>query len=233
VFPAIDIAKLLKALLQALLNPKTWIYIVGLAAIIWGSVKVYNFIFTRGENHQISILQPKLDAVTKERDTALADFKAYKDEYDEWMALSSRAKDQFIKEQAAQIDALTADLNAARVKADAQQKIIIHEIPKYIPADVDNSTILPIGAVRLYADALQDGAANDAALGPISFGSAGNVGEPSGVTLSQFIEIASSNAVQCVRDRATLKSWQTWYPQSKASYERALQVQTDNAPTHP
>ncbi len=226
-FPAIDVAKLLKALL----NPKTWIYLAGLLVLIWASVKVYNFVYARGEAHQIKILQPQLTDALAKRDQAVADYQAYKAEYDEWMVRSSKAKDQFIKEQAAQIDALQADLKTARAKAQDQQKIIVHEIPKYIPAEVDNNTVLPVGAVRLYAEALQGPAANDAALGPISFGSTGNVGDPSGVTLSQFIEIASSNAVQCVQDRATLKSWQDWYPQTKASYDRAIQAQTQSAPT--
>lgn len=223
---------LLKEAGKWLLNPKNWLYVLGAALVIYGAVKLGTFIYDRGIAHQTKVMQPQIDAAVKAASDAVASEAAYRGEYNNWMTNSKKAKDQFIAEQGKLIDDLQRDLKAERDRK-AETEVRIREIVKYIPAEVDGSVILPLGAVRLYADALQGKAANDAALGPISFGPAGNVGQPSGVTLSQFVSTASENAAQCVQDRAVLRSWQTWYPKVKAAYDQAIKVQHDTAPSSP
>lgn len=223
---------LLKEAGKWLLNPKNWLYVLGAAALIYGAVKLCTFIYDRGIQHQTKVMQPQIDAAVKAASDAIASEAAYRGEYNNWMTNSKKAKDQFIAEQGKVIDDLQRDLKAERDRK-AETEVRIREIVKYIPAEVDGSVVLPLGAVRLYADALQGKAANDAALGPISFGAAGNVGSPSGVTLSQFVSAASENAAQCVQDRAVLRSWQIWYPKVKAAYDQAIKVQHDTAPSSP
>ncbi len=214
-----------------LLNPKNWIYVLGVVALLFLLYSTSAFIYGRGVAHQAKVMQPTIDAALKAAKESADSEAAYRGEYDNWMVNSKKAKEQFIAEQAQLIEDLQRDLKTERERK-LQAEVRIREVVKYIPAEVDGSVVLPLGAVRLYADALQGKAANDAALGPISFGTAGNVGSPSGVTLSQFVSAASQNAAQCVQDRAVLRSWQTWYPKVKAAYDEAIRVQRETAPTN-
>lgn len=221
---------LLKEAGKWLLNPKNWLYVLGVVALLFLLYSVSGFIYGRGVAHQAKVMQPTIDAALKAAKDSAESEAAYRGEYDNWMANSKKAKDQFIAEQGKLIDDLQRDLKTERERK-LQAEVRIREVVKYIPAEVDGSVVLPLGAVRLYADALQGKAANDAALGPVSFGPEGNVGQPSGVTLSQFVSAASGNAAQCVQDRAVLRSWQIWYPKVKAAYDEAIKVQRETAPT--
>lgn len=226
-FPAIAAFSFAK-----LLKPKNLLYVAGAVLIGFVLYKGYNWIYDRGVQAEQLRTERTIKKLTDERNIAVNKFKEYKGQYDDWVQNSKVAKEQFIREQAQTIANLEKSLAASNQRAN-DKKVIIREVAKYIPAEVDGSVVLPFGFVRMYAESLQGAAATDASLGAVSFGPQGNVGAPSGITLSQFADIAVTNNLNCVRYRERLTLWQTWYPATKTQYDAAIKVQAESVPTNP
>lgn len=208
-----------------LLNPKTWIYLVALALLLFAGYKVYNFIYDRGFDSR----DGEVTTLEGERDEAVADYTTYKNEYLDWV---TNTRDAQVKALADQIEInrqLNEKLRDAR-DAATNKPVTIKEVIRYVPAEVDANYPLPAGFIRLYVESLQGKAATDATYGDVSRSTAFDVGEASPLTLSQFGLIASRNNAECVLRGAVIESWQSWYERAKASYERNTQVIWDTAP---
>ena len=208
-----------------LLNPKTWIYIVATALLVFAGWKFVSFIYDLGHNSR----NKEVAALEGERDTAVADYTAYKTEYLDWVANTRDAQTKALADQIEINQQLNEKLAAAELRA-ANKPTTIKEVIRYVPAEVDASYPLPSGFIRLYVESLQGKTATDAAYGDFSRSDTFDVGKASPITLSQFGLIASRNNAECVVRGAVIESWQEWYLRAKASYERNTQIIWDTAP---
>lgn len=206
-------------------------WVAGLAvlvAMVWAGGQVYDWIYERGRVAQETATAALVAQLSEERDRAVEGHLSYRSEYLDWKSRTDAAQEQTEREYEQLVSSLTSELEELR---NQEPEVITREIVKYIPAEVDGAVELPLGFVRLYSESLQGSAASDAYLGPISFGSAGNVGSPSGLTLSQFADIAVHNNLACVQDRKLVHAWQRWYVSAKTIYERGQRVHWDSVPS--
>ena len=208
-----------------LLNPKTWIYIVATALLVFAGWKVVGFIYDLGYDSR----NTEVTKLEKERDNAVADYNTYRAEYLDWVANTRDAQHNALKDQIEINRQLNEKLRLAR-EAAANKPTTIKEVIRYVPAEVDASYPLPSGFIRLYVESLQGKTATDAAYGDFSRSDTFDVGKASPITLSQFGLIASRNNAECVVRGAVIESWQEWYLRAKASYERNTQIIWDTAP---
>lgn len=218
-FTALLTAAFWKALAK---SPKAWGGLLLAALVAFGLYQTYTWIYERGEANQIKILQPKVDQ-------AESDLAMWKDAHKEWLSRSKVAQQDFDDKQGE----LVADLRnklAASEEALKNREVIYREVVKYVPTQVDSDYRLPVGFVRLYSETLQGTAAAERDLGPISFGPGGNVGAPSGVTLSAFADIVGYNNLVCLRSRTQVSLWQQWFYRSKENHDAARAIEWDSAP---
>lgn len=213
--------------IKLFLNPKTWLYLAILAAVSWSGYKGYNWIYDRGASSR----DAEVTKLTGERDTAVANYDTYKGEYDTWIRTTKKAQEQYLKEQFADLEARQKRLTEAEAAA-RNKPTQIKEVIKYVPAEVDANYKLPVGFVRLYNDSIQGAATGTNAITGLPQGQFFDVGEASGIALSQFGQIAASNNAECVLRGKVIEEWQGWYQTNAASFERIRTWQDTNGPKH-
>lgn len=219
--PTIDLVALGKWLAQ----PKSWLKLALLVALVWGSVQLYGFIYDRGAASR----DKEVATLTTERNDAITQYTEYKAEYDNWVTNTKNAQAQFMREQADLISQLTKSLSEAEERY-RNKPTTIKEVVRYVPAEVDARYPLPVGFLRLYVETLQGPTAAPAS-GPFVPGSfSADVGEASPIALSQFGLIAGSNNAECVLRGEIIHAWQEWYFKVKKMYEGRQDVILDGAP---
>lgn len=210
---------------QIFLNPKTWAYVLILAALGWCGYKGYNWIYDRGAASR----DAEVTALAGERDTAKRNYDKYKGEYDEWVRTTKEANERYIAEQLADIQARQARLDQA--ERDARNKPTqIKEVIRYVPAEVDATFKLPVGFVRLYSESIQGGSAGTDPFSGLSQGLVLDAGETSGIALSQFGQIAASNNAECVLRGKVIEEWQGWYQTNAGWFDKLRKWQEENGP---
>lgn len=211
--------------IKLFLNPKTWLYLLILAAVTWSGYKGYNWIYDRGASSR----DAEVTKLSGERDQAIADYNTYKGEYDEWVNKTKKAQEQYLAEQLADLKARQERLAAAE-EAARNKPTQIKEVIKYVPAEVDTAFKLPVGFVRLYSESIQGAPAGTGSLTGLPQGQFFDVGETSGIALSQFGQIAASNNAECVLRGKVIEEWQGWYHTNAASFEKIRAWQDANGP---
>lgn len=192
----------------------------------WGT---YNWIHDRGAASR----DGEVKTLTDDRDKAVSQYQKYKGEYEEWVRTTKNAKEQFIREQAATIDQLEKDLETARASS-TKKEVIYRDVTKYIPAQLGDTTFMPVGFVRLWNDSLEGSGSGEASPGNgISFGSFGADGNPSSVTLSEFSKVAGWNNDEAVQRGVIIRSWQKWYRDTKHNFDEAQRKAAEAIPQIP
>lgn len=200
-------------------------YLAGLIVLIFAMYKGYNWVFDRGASSRD---QEVVDAQKSQKD-AEDRYEKYKGTYDNWVANTKKANEQYLKEQIADVHARQARLEQA--EKDARNKpTTIKEVIKYVPAQVDATYRLPVGLVRLYGESLQGRPARTDSFAELSQGLALNVGDASGLAMSEFGRIAAVNNAECVVRGAVILEWQDWYEVNKAKFDALQKQQVDSAP---
>lgn len=209
-------------------NPRNWLNLAILVAVLYVGYIGYNWIYDRGaasRNQEITDL-------TKARDKAVSDYTRYKGEYDTWVENTKKAQEDLLAAQKTDLDARQARLEQA--ERDARNKpTAIKEVIKYVPAQVDATYRLPAGFVRLYADTLEGRPSPFSASGQVSGSQPFDVGEPSGIALSQFGQIAASNNAECVLRGKVIEEWQGWYRTNKPAYDKLIEWMKTYGPKSP
>ncbi|QVD49260.1 hypothetical protein LUCX_190 [Xanthomonas phage vB_XciM_LucasX] len=223
--PTIDLTKLLKLLL----NPKSWLYILGLVVVLVVAYKGYNWVYDRGAAAKEKELIALVNSKEAERKEAVDNYNRYKGEYDAWVGNTKKAQEQYLKEQLADLAERQRRLEEAE-KAARNKPTTIKEVIKYVPAEVDATYRLPVGLVRLYGETLQ-GQPAPGSSAELSGGNAINVGAPSGLAVSQFGYIAAFNNAECVVRGEVIAEWQDWYRVNKAKFDKIQAEQKANGPT--
>ncbi len=192
----------------------------------WGT---YNWIFDRGAKSR----DVEVTTLTGQKDKAVADYEKYKGEYEEWVRTTKNAKEQFIREQAATIEQLQTDLAKAR-ESSSKKEVIYRDVTKYIPAQIGDTTFMPVGFVRLWNDTLEGSGSGEASPGNgISFGTFGPDGAASSVTLSEFSKVAGWNNDEAVQRGVIIRSWQKWYTDTKHQFTEAQRKAAEAIPRVP
>lgn len=223
--PTIDLTKLLAALVK----PKNWLYVILLAVIVWTGFKTYDWVWERGYAKRSAETAEQMATLTTERNDAVGKYAQYKGEYDNWVANTKKANEQFLREQYADLEARQKRLDEAE-KAARNKPVTIKEVIKYVPAEVDATYRLPAGLVRLFVDTLEGRPSPfDPGTG-ISQSNPFNAGEASGLALSQFGQIAASNNAECVLRGKVIDEWQDWYVKYQAEFAKYQDWQKANAP---
>lgn len=211
-----------------LLNPKNIAALVlsllMLGGAIYGGYKVYNWVYDRGAASR----DPEVAEAQRLQKEAEDNYKRYKGQYDNWVANTKNANEQYIKEQLADLDAREKRLQDAEIAA-RNKPTTIKEVIKYVPAEVDAAYRLPVGFVRLFSDTLQGTAASNSGTG-LPGGVQVDAGEASGLALSQFGQITAFNNPECVLRGKVIEEWQDWYSVNKAKFDLLQKQQQENAP---
>lgn len=215
--------------LTKLLNPKTWAYIVLLAILAWVGYKGYNWIYERGYDQKAGEVKEQIDTLTSERDTAVNRYNTYKGTYDNWVANTKQAQERLLAEQAEGLKQREERLRLAELAAK-NKPVTVKEVIKYVPAKVDAIYRLPVGFVRLYRESIEGGPAASDSLAGLPQSQWLDVGEASGLTVSQFGQIAAQNNAECVVRGKVIEEWQGWYETNAADFAKFRQWQEANAP---
>lgn len=206
-------------------TPRNIAVLIATILLCIGLYKVYNWVWDRGHDSR----NEEVAQIAKERDEAVAKYDQYKGEYDKWIANTKKAQEQYLKEQLADVAARQARLEQA--EKDARNKpTTIKEVIKYVPAQVDATYRLPVGLVRLYGESLQGRPAGADSFVELPQGLGLNVGDASGLAVSEFGRIAAFNNAECVVRGAVIREWQDWYKVNKAKFDAVQQQQLDSAP---
>lgn len=211
-----------------LINPKNIAALVlsllMLGGAVYGGYKVYNWVYDRGAASR----DPEVAEAQRLQKEAEDNYKRYKGEYDNWVANTKNANEQYIKEQLADIAARQGRLDEAE-KAARNKPATIQEVIKYVPAEVDAAYRLPVGLIRLYNDTLQGTADAYSGTG-IPGGFQVDAGEASGTTMSQFGQVTAFNNTECVLRGKVIEEWQGFYEVNKAKFDALLKQQRETAP---
>lgn len=211
-----------------LINPKNIAALVlsllMLGGAVYGGYKVYNWVYDRGAASR----DPEVAEAQRLQKEAEDNYKRYKGEYDNWVANTKNANEQYIKEQLADIAARQGRLDEAE-KAARNKPATIQEVIKYVPAEVDAAYRLPVGLIRLYNDTLQGTAGAYSGTG-IPGGFQVDAGEASGTTMSQFGQVTAFNNTECVLRGKVIEEWQGFYEVNKAKFDALLKQQRETAP---
>lgn len=108
------------------------------------------------------------------------------------------------------------DLEAKSAEIRWRTKTLKEEVTVYVPFEVDRSTVVPVGFVRLH-----DAAALGAAL-PGSPG--GSVEAPSGIALSAVADTIVENYGTCHVIEAEALAWRAWYPRQAALWAKYVKA---------
>jgi hypothetical protein len=220
-------------LLKLVLNPKTWIYAAGLAVIVYLGHLGYSWIYDRGHvkgyEKRTAETTKEIGELTTQRNEAVRKYNEYKGQYDNWVKNTKEAQEKYLAQQQADLDARAARL--AEAERSARNKpTTIKEVIKYVPAQVDASYRLPVGFVRLYSESIQvQPAATDPITG-LPQSHQFDVGEASGITMSQFGQIAAGNNAECVLRGKVIEEWQGWYNTNMPLFEAIRKWQLENGP---
>ena len=218
--------------LTKLLNPKNLMYLVLLVVLGGAGWKGYNWIYDRGYNKHAAETKELVDQLTKSRDEAVDNFNTYKGTYDDWVKNTKEANEQRLADQKKDLDAREKRLADAE-KAFRNKPVTIKEVVKYVPAQVDATYHLPVGFVRLYRDSIEGRSAGADSGSGVSGSITQDAGEASGITMSQFGQIAASNNAECVLRGKVIDEWQGWYAHNKASIDQLQSWQRKYAPKGP
>ncbi len=200
-------------------------YLAGLIVLVFALYKTYNWVYERGHDSR----NEEVATLVKERDDAVAKYNQYKGQYDKWVANTKNAQEQYLKEQLADVAARQLRLDEAE-KAARNKPTTIKEVIKYVPAQVDATYRLPVGLVRLYGESLQGRPAGADSFVELPQGLGLNVGDASGLAMSEFGRIAAFNNAECVLRGAVILEWQDWYKVNKAKFDALQKQQADSAP---
>lgn len=177
-----------------------------LALIVWkGLAFVYDSGFAAGEKAGYGSRQEEVQSIAKELSEVSKERDSYVSLYDR-ERLSSLLLGM---EQSILVSRLQSSLEDMKDRLKkAQSTVQIREVIKYVPVEADRSCIVPNGFVLLHdwSTAPEDGA-------PPSPGS--DVGEASGITLSQVAATVAANNAECHARGGVIEAWQTWYAESQ------------------
>jgi hypothetical protein len=205
----------------------TWKHYAGFAVILlflFAQWKFYTWAEENGRENQFAIDTPIIEALTKDIKIARNDLKAYKDSFDKWKKDTDAANAKLEEQNKTLSETLAAKIAENQRLSRQKQKVLIREIPKFIPASVDYD--LPVGFVQLYNFSIQTPTTGKEST--ISFSPSGDVTAPSGITLSRASsETFIPNNTQCLLNRDMVIQWQTWYRETKISFDEANKVKTD------
>lgn len=215
-----------------LLNPKLWFGIAIVAILSWAGYLVYDSIWQKGYDERTAEVQKKIDELTSERNQAQTKLKEYKTEYGDWVKNTKDAQEKYLAEQKLDLEQRQQRLAAAE-KALRNKPTTIREVVKYVPAEVDASYRLPVGFVRLYRESIEGSAAPINSSNVFSQSQFVDAGEASGITMSQFGQIAASNNAECVLRGKIIEEWQGWFEVNSKSFEAIRNWQLENGPKVP
>lgn len=213
------------------LTLKNILIVAGIAVIAFGQYKFHRWSFENGEEHNKKESAKEIAKITKERDSLQRRYTAYRGAFKTWVARSEAARKQLAAQNQVLIDGLELKLeNAGKQKTTTRG--LVNEIPRYIPATADY--ILPVGFVRLFNLSLEG---EPGARSPDAFGFSESltldVGAPSGIALTTLAEVTTENNAECVYRGEVIRSWQTWYKETKQQFEKAQQDVIDSIPRVP
>lgn len=219
-----------------LITPTNIARVIGAILLLIGLYMVYDAIYDRGygvgqkdekEAHaeEMARMQTALNEAVEARTKAEAELKGYKDSYDAWYTTTRVENERLAQQNAALAARLQVRLIAAEERA-RRYKELADDIQQFIPASAD--TYLPYGFVSLYNLSLE--APSAAAVDQLSFGTAGNVGAPSPVTLSQFASVSIWNNAEAVQRGVIIQQWQDWYANAKQNFDEAQQRAAEAIP---
>ena len=110
------------------------------------------------------------------------------------------------------VDGLTAKLKAAQ-DATQKVKVVIQEVPKYVSVKADSECVITSGFTWLWDLSL---GAEYAGL-PLS--KPDNVDQETGIKISTVASTAAENNAECVERGAVIDAWQSWYTDTKKSWD--------------
>ena len=219
-----------------LLTPTNIIRAITAILLLIGIYMVYDAIYDRayaaGQEDQKGLSAGEVAAANaraadaeKAKKTAESTLATYKASYDEWDRTTRVVNERIAKENAELAARLRTRLVAAEERA-RRYKELADDIQNYIPASAD--TYLPLGFVSLYNLSLE--APSTAAVDQLSFGTEGNVGTLTPVTLSQLASVSVWNNAEAVRRGVIIRQWQEWYVENKQNFEEAQQRAAEAIP---
>lgn len=230
-FSAAALAELGKWLFSKL-TLRNILYLILLVFAIYGGWKTYNWIYDRGASAQAAIDKPIIDGAVKTRDEAVATKNEYVAAYNKHVAETKEANARLKADNEATVKKLSDRL--AKAEADAKRKQgLLDAIPKYIPPSAD--PVLPVGFVSLWNLSLEGSAPGaDASVHGISGGPGEGNGAPSGITLSEYAyQVGIPNNVEAVQRGVIIRSWQTWYEETKQQFTEAQRKKAEAIPRIP
>ncbi len=221
-----------KKLLSALLNPRTWLYLLLLAVVLYSGYKTYSWIYERGaqsRQQEINTLTEQRDKAIRERNQARAEKAAYAKAWKEFVRNSEEATRQLKEENAATVNRLTARLKTLEKRSQTTRDLA-HEIPQYVTPQADSRCVVPVGFVRLFNESIEGQAGTRSADGPLPEGAGGDAAAPSGLALSQVADAIVYNHDEAVRRGVIIQLWQQWYTESRDQFTKAQQLKADSIP---
>lgn len=189
---------------------RQWLFFLAALAIAFTLYKGYNWVFDRGaasRDGEVAQLQ--------------SDLQAEKDRFAKWKADTETANKRFALEQETLRKDLQAKLDLANEQAKQRQKVIIHEIPKYITVADDALCTIPVN-FGLVHNATIEGPESRSGH-QLSESATGVPGAASSLTLSEYAAVAGQNNSEAVRRGKVIDQWEQWYDASKEQFTRAQQ----------
>lgn len=190
------------------LSAKQWLILLSTIALALGLWRFHQWSYSGGQTAQKAADAAAIKAAQDE-------LKTFKDAYLSWDRQSKQAQEDLQKKNAALSEQLSAEEAKSKALAALKEKVLIREIPKYIPASADVG--LPVGFVRLYNDSLSTAASGKD--GQLSVGAIPDAGAPSGLTLASAAPVVVANNAEAVHRGDLIDLWQTWYRENKASFD--------------
>lgn len=204
----------------------TWKHYVGFAVIlllVFAQWMFYGWAKENGKEEQLAIDTPIIEQLQKDLKTAQDDLSAYKASFDTWKQVTDEANRILAEQNKLLSESLAKKILENRALTAQKQKVLVREIPTFIPSSVDFE--LPRGFVQLYNFSTKTATASEEY--GISFRPEGDVTAPSGITLSRATEVLIGNNAECLRNQFLVEQWQEWYRTSKKNFDDANAIKTD------
>lgn len=208
-----------------LLNPRNWLYVAILAAVLFAGYKVYNFIYERGVESQ----RPLVEQARRERDEAVRVKGEYIVSYNEWIADVRRQRAVAEELAKAERDRMQAELDKAN-QSIAHKERNINELEEKLDGDLAHLR-MPGLVVRLWNESLEGSTADAGLLGAaLAGGTVGDDRTATDVTLLDLLTVGLRNNAQAVSRGMSLQEWRRYYARNKALFADHEAGIADKAP---
>lgn len=213
-------------ILKACLTPRNALYALGVA----GALYAYHWTLERGGDAREALLRPQISQLQ----TDLKDQTENVERMESALRTQNAAHDLALKAQDLAHATTLVSLKTRLTRSDKVAKDLKEKLdailPTYITAKADGACTVPVGFVRFHDLSAKERPPATPQAAPVPASGPEDADAPSGIALSTVARTTADNYAECHARLEVVESWQTWYSESHAAWQRAVQVQTASTP---